>query len=151
LPLGCSLSEKPIEACRRGVKTVHGFFRKRLLQRRIIALAAAYAIALAGLVANFGGAQMAAAAAAQPGGVICHTDFSGDPAPSPDGGADGKTCIDGCCTGCLMLTAALPPPPAASIALTPSAGERIAPIVVAAFAAAPRTYSHRSRAPPLTA
>jgi hypothetical protein len=127
---------------------VHGFFRKRLLQKRIVALAAAYAIALAGLLANFGGAQTAAAAAAQPGAVICHTDFAGDPAPSPDSGT-GHACADDCCTGCLMLVAALPPPPIVAITLTVSAGERMAPPAVAAFVASPHTKSYRSRAPPL--
>jgi hypothetical protein len=129
---------------------VHGFFRKRLLQKRFIALAAAYAIALSGLLANFGGAQMAAAAAAQPGGIICHTDVLGDAAPSPDGGT-GKVCIEDCCTGCLMHAAALPPPPAIAIELASSAGERIAPLPVVAFVARPQSKSHRTRAPPLTA
>jgi hypothetical protein len=129
---------------------VQGFFRKRLLQKRVIALAAAYAIALSGLIANFGGAQMSAAAAGQPGGIICHTDVLGGPTPSPDGSTGSKTCIDDCCTGCLMHAAALPPP-ATAIELAPSRGERIAPPAVAAFIASPQSKSHRSRAPPLTA
>ncbi len=132
-----------------GIWPVNRFFRKRLLQKRIIALAAAYAIALSGLIASFGGAQMAAAAAAQPG-IICHTDFAGQTAPSPDG-SNGKVCIDDCCVGCLMHMAALPPPPATAVALPQSAGERIAPLAVAVFVAGPETKSHRSRAPPLTA
>jgi len=129
---------------------VHGFFRRRLLPKRVIALAAAYAIALAGLIANFGGAQMAAAAGTQPVGVICHTDFTGSPAPSSDGGT-GHTCIDDCCTGCLMHAAALPPPPATAAALTATAGKRVTPFRAATFVASPQTKSHRSRAPPLTA
>lgn len=129
---------------------MHGFFRKRLLQKRFIALTAAYAIALSGLLANFGGAQMAAAAAVQPGGIICHADVLGDAAPSPDGGT-GKACIEDCCTGCLMHAAALPPPPAVAIELASSAGERIAPLPVVAFVASPQSKSHRTRAPPLTA
>lgn len=122
-----------------------------MLRQRVVALVAAYAIALAGLLANFGGAQMAAAAAGQPVGVICHTDVLGDPAPSADTSTGSKSCIDDCCTGCLMLTAALPPPPATAIALTLSAGERIAPPPVASFVVTPQAKSHRSRAPPLTA
>ncbi len=130
---------------------MHGFFRQRLLQKRVIALAMAYAIALAGLLANFGGAQTAAAAAAGlPNGVICHTDLAGDPTRSPDGGT-GNICADNCCTGCLMLMAALPPPPATAVALLLSAGELIAPLAVPSFVASPETKSHRSRAPPLTA
>jgi hypothetical protein len=134
---------------------VHGFFRKRLLQKRLVALAAAYAIALAGLIANFGGAQMAAAAAAQPGGIICHTDFAGGPAPSADTDSNktdsNKTCIDDCCTGCLMLSAALPEPPANADTIPRSVSTRIAPLAVAALVASPQTKSHQSRAPPLTA
>jgi hypothetical protein len=133
-----------------GIRAVHDFFRKRLWQKRLVALAAAYAIALAGLIANFGGAQMAAAA--QPGGIICHTDFVGghvpSPAPSPDSGTN-KTCTDDCCTGCVTLMAALPPAPANAGTIPPSASVRVAPLAV--FVSIPRTKSHRSRAPPQTA
>ena len=133
---------------------MHDFFRKRLWQKRLVALAAAYAIALSSLIANFSGAQMAAAAAVQPGGIICHTDFAGghapSPAPSPDSGTN-KTCIDDCCTGCLTLTAALPPAPANADAIPLSASVRIVPLAVAVFVSGPRTKSHRSRAPPQTA
>jgi hypothetical protein len=132
-----------------GIWAVYKFLRKRLLQKRLIALAAAYAIALSGLIANFGGAQMAAAAAAQPGGIICHTDVAGGPAPSPDGGT-GKICDD-CCVGCLMLMAALPLPPVTASFSPPSACERIGPLAVAVFVSRPETKSHRSRAPPLPA
>jgi len=128
---------------------VYRFFRKRLLQKRIVALAAAYAIALSGLIASFGGAQMAAVAA-QPGGVICHTDFAGGPAPFP-GGSSGKICIDDCCVGSLTLTAALPPPPLTAVAIPQAASERILPRAIAVLVFGPETKSHRSRAPPLTA
>ncbi|MGB6799513.1 MAG: DUF2946 family protein [Xanthobacteraceae bacterium] len=124
---------------------MHVFFRKRLWQKRLMALAAAYAIALAG---------MAAAAAAQPGGTICHTDFAGghapSPAPSPDSGTH-KTCIDDCCTGCLTLTASLPPAPVNAGTIPPSASVRIVPLAVAVFVSTLRTKSHRARAPPQTA
>jgi hypothetical protein len=129
-----------------GIRAVYGFFRNRLLQKRLIALAAAYTIALSGLIANFGGAQMAAA---QPGGIICHTDTAGQSAPATDGDT-GKICDD-CCVGCLMLAAALPPPPVTAIAMPLSAGERIAPHTLAVFVFRPETKSHRSRAPPLMA
>jgi hypothetical protein len=131
----------------RGTKAVQINLARSSLRQRFIALVAAYAIALAGLLATFGGAQMAAAAAAQPGGVICHTDFSGNPAPSPDDGAH-HACLNDCCTGCLMLTAALPPPPATAIALMLATGECIAPAPVTAVVASPQTKSHHSRAPP---
>ncbi len=133
---------------------MYRFFRKRLLQKRLVALAAAYAIALSGLIANFTGAQMAIAAAAQPGGIICHTNFAGEPAPSPSsdsGKTDSKACLGDCCIGCLMLSAALPEPPEAASAPPPSAGERIA-LPPATFVVLSRhTKSHRSRAPPQNA
>jgi hypothetical protein len=129
---------------------VHGFFRKRLLQKRFIALTAAYALVLAGLLANLSGAQMAAAAAAQPNFVLCHNDGADIPAAALGGGQtdSNKTCFDDCCTGCLMFSAALPQPPATAIALLSSAGERVAPHDSAIVIAGPETTSHRSRAPP---
>ena len=129
---------------------MYRFFRKRLLQKRLVALAAAYAIALSGLIANFGGAQMAAPAAAQPGGIICHTDFAGGPAPSPDGGTN-KTCTDDCCTGCRTLVAALPEPPATASALPQAASTRIALPAATFIDLSRHTKSHRSRAPPQNA
>ena len=129
---------------------MHGFFRKRLLQKRFIALAAAYAFVLAGLFANLSGAQMAASAATQPDFALCHNDGANNPAPLPDGGTS-KTCIDDCCTGYLMLSAALPQPPATAIALLSSAGEPIAPHAAVSVVSGPRFSSHRSRAPPLPA
>ena len=127
---------------------MYEFFRKRLLQKRLIAFAAAYAIALSGLIASFGGAQMAAAAAgAQPDFVICHSDGGGDAAP--DGGqTGGKTCLSDCCTGCLIFSAALPQPPATASTIPQSAGERIAPAAAVVFVASPRARSYQSRAPP---
>jgi hypothetical protein len=119
---------------------------KRALRQRVIAFAAAYAIALAGLIASFGAAQ---AAAAWPGGIICHTDIAGESAPSPNGSSD-KICADCCCTGCLMLTAALPPPSSGMVSPL-SASERIAPLPILASISGPQAKSHRSRAPPQTA
>jgi len=125
--------------------------RQSPLWQRFVALAAAYAIALSGLIANFGAAQMAAAAAAaQSDFVICHSDGANNPAPSPDDGTS-KTCIGDCCTGRLMLSAALPQPPATAIALQSSAGEQIAPRAAVFVPSGPELSSHRSRAPPLPA
>jgi hypothetical protein len=134
---------------------VYRFFRKRLVQKRLVALAAAYAIALSGLIANFTGAQMAIAAAAQPAGIICHTNFASEPAPSSpssdSGKTDSKACLGDCCIGCLMLSAALLEPPEAASAPPPSAGARIA-LAPATFVILSRhTKSHRSRAPPQNA
>ena len=130
---------------------MHGFFRERLLQKRFIALTAAYALVLAGLFANLAGAQMTASAAtAQSDFVLCHSDSANNPAPSRDGGTS-KTCLNDCCTGCLMLSAALPQPPATAIALLSSAGEQIAPHAAVFVVSGPELSSHRSRAPPLPA
>ncbi len=120
------------------------------LRRRVIALTAAYAIALASLVASFAAAQTAAAAAAVPGGIICHT-AAGQQAPSP-AGQDGHLCIDSCCIGCMAPMAAVPPAPADAIPLPRTASNRIAaPVDTSGFAGARELKSHRSRAPPLTA
>jgi hypothetical protein len=119
------------------------------LRRRLVALFAAYAIALASLLTSFGTARMAAEAAALPGAtVLCHNDTAETaPAQQDDGG---KLCAD-CCIGCLTLTAALPPPPLTIIAAIGSAG-RILTAPPAGIVVAPAIgKSHRSRAPPLAA
>jgi hypothetical protein len=129
---------------------VHKKFVRRPFGRRLVALAAAYAIALSGLIANFGATQAAAATAADPGAIICHTL---DPAPaSPAGeGTNGKICGDSCCIGCLMLMATVPPPPANAVAAA-QVSSRAAPLLVGAvLSGGTETKSHRSRAPPPTA
>src|ERR1700692_2410409 len=78
----------------------------RSLRRRVVALAAAYAIALSSLIGSFGAARAAAEAATLPGAILCHSDVAGQSTPAPDE-SNGKICINSCCTGCLMLTAAL--------------------------------------------
>jgi hypothetical protein len=129
---------------------VHKYFAKWSLRRRILALAAAYAIALSGIIANFSGAGIAAAESSGSGAVTCHTEVAGDPAST--GSQDtGKTCTDTCCTGCLMLTAALPPPPAKAVGVPQSPGQILPMQAVAGLAFCPQTKSHQSRAPPLGA
>jgi hypothetical protein len=118
------------------------------LRRRLIALFAAYAIALASLLTSFGTARLAADAATAPGAALCHTD-PGETAPGQqdDGG---KVCTDCCCIGCLMLMAALPAAPltvtgavaAGHVLIIPQAGS---------VAARGTSKAHRSRAPPLAA
>jgi hypothetical protein len=129
---------------------VHKYLGRRPLRRRIVALAAAYAIALSGLIASFGAGRAAAEAAGQPGEILCHSVAAGQPAPSTDQG-NGKICVDACCVGCLMLMAALPPPPATAVAVPQSASRTIAPPALSDLAGARDTKSHRSRAPPLAA
>ena len=125
------------------------YFARRPLRRRIVALAAAYAIALSSLIASFGAASAAAAAAA-PNGIICHTVGTGDEAPS-SGDTNAKHCIDNCCIGCLMLMAAMPPPPAKMTGAPLSASQSIAPPQNVVLVGGLQTNDHRSRAPPLAA
>ncbi len=125
------------------------FFHQRTLSRRAVALFAAYTIALASLLATFTAAR-ATADTNNALGVICHTL---DPGPNaPVGGQDnGKACAENCCIGCLMLTAALPPPPLRVAGAPQSAGQLLSPLAVAPLAAVSFTKAHRSRAPPPTA
>ena len=125
-------------------------FARRPLQRRIVALAAAYAIALASLIASFGAASTAAAAAAAPSGIICHTLVAGDQVPSP-GDTNSKHCADNCCIGCLMLIAAMPPPPAKIIGAPLSASQTVTAPENIVLSGSLQTKDHRSRAPPLAA
>jgi hypothetical protein len=128
---------------------VRKYFARRPLRRRIVALAAAYAIALASLIASFGAASAAVAAAA-PNGIICHTLVAGDEAPS-SGDTNTKHCIDNCCIGCLMLMAAVPPPPAKITGAPPAASQSIAPPQTIVLVGGLQSKDHRSRAPPLAA
>jgi len=118
------------------------------LRQRVIALVAAYAIALASVISSFGLARAAADIAIQPGGVLCHSP-AGHPAPSPDE-ANGKICIGSCCVGCLMLMAALPPPPVTAVARPRSSGENNALLENFVLVPGADNTSHRSRAPPLS-
>jgi hypothetical protein len=122
----------------------------RPLRQCIIALAAAYAVALSGLVASYGLAHAATATAAAPSGIICHTIVDADQAPSP---ASDPTdhCAANCCVGCIMLLVALPPPPATPVGALQSVGQRLSPPAHVTLAARPETASYRSRAPPSAA
>jgi hypothetical protein len=127
---------------------VRKYLAKRTLRRRIIALAAAYAIALSSLIASFSAGRAAAEAAALPGGIICHSAVAGQPAPSDE--TNSRICADCCCVGCLMLMMTAVPP-ATAVAVTQSASRISHLSAIAVVAGAPNTKSHRSRAPPLGA
>jgi hypothetical protein len=120
------------------------------LRQRVIALVAAYAIALSGLIAGFSGAAAAAEAASQPNVILCHSDSAGAPALPADQG-NSKNCTEGCCIGCLMQMASLPPPPASPLATLRIARKVLHPVAVAVSTGVRQTGLHRSRAPPLTA
>jgi hypothetical protein len=131
---------------------VRKYFARRPLRRRIVALAAAYAIALSSLIASFASASAAAEAATDPDGIIiCHTVVVGDETPSPADQTNSKHCVDNCCIGCLMLMAAVPPPPAKFSGAPLSASQPIAPPQNIVLSGVLQTKDHRSRAPPLAA
>jgi hypothetical protein len=125
-------------------------FNKRPLRRRIVALAAAYAVALSGLIASFGTARAAAASAADPIGVICHTLDPAQSAPAGDE-TNGRICADCCCIGCLMLMATVPPPASAAAIAQSSSRALQPPLTQAVLSGGPEAKSHQSRAPPQTA
>jgi hypothetical protein len=128
---------------------VRKYFARRPLRRRIVALAAAYAIALSSLIASFASASAAAEAATAPEGIIiCHTVVAGNKAPSPADQTNSKHCVDNCCIGCLMLMAAVPPPPAKIVRVPLSVSQTIAPPQNIVLVGGLQTKDHRSRAPP---
>jgi DUF2946 family protein len=132
------------------VETVRRQSSMRPLWQRVVALTAAYAVALATLVASYGAARAAGAVAAQAGAVICHTVVADDSTPAP---ASDQTdhCADNCCIGCMTLLTALPPPPAKVIGAPVSASQTLLPPQVIVLIGGQKTKDYRSRAPPLAA
>ena len=126
------------------------FFHERSLRRRAVALVAAYAIALSGLLANFTAARAAIETANSPTGIICHTLQTDQQAPAHDQTGD-QACAANCCIGCLMLMAALPSPSATVTGAPQATGVLLSLPAADAVAAVSEIKSHRSRAPPLTA
>lgn len=130
-----------------GVLLVHKYFAKWVLRRRILALAAAYAIALAGIIASFGAGRAVAGVADSPASVTCHTEIAGETSPA-DEQNNGNACTASCCIGCLTFVAALPPPPAEAAGLPQPSGQILPLRRDANLAFAPPTKFHQSRAPP---
>jgi hypothetical protein len=122
-------------------------FAERPLLRRVVALAAAYAIALSSLIASFSAVRAAVADATASDIVICQRTQLGQTAP----GSDHGDCSTSCCLGCLTLPAAVPPPPTTAVALERSPGQLLALPVTLDLPFNPQTKSHRSRAPPIAA
>jgi hypothetical protein len=121
-------------------------FAKRALRRRVIALVAAYAIALANLLASFGAAQAAAEAASAPDPGLCHS-ATDQPAPLSDE-SNGKICLD-CCIGCLgSVSGGAPPPAGATVTVAETSFTRLVPLTQVAVFAAAHSSAHRSRGPP---
>ena len=118
---------------------------KVLLRRRVIALTAAYAIALSSVLASFSAAQAAAEAINQPDSVLCHNSAAAQPAPPAD--ESNKICVAWCCVGCLTMATAVPPPVPAA-ALTHALSQRLAPLARVVLAGGTDFNAHRSRGPP---
>ena len=120
---------------------------RRPLRQRVIALVAAYAIALASLLAGFGAAQAAVEALDGGYGIICHSDGAeGAPAGSQD--RNGAICLKSC-IGCIGSLATVMPPTVAPAGPPQLAFKRLdAPAPVVSRAGA-KAKAHRSRGPPL--
>jgi hypothetical protein len=129
-----------------GDRVVRKIFARRSLRQRVIALVAAYAIALANLLAGFGAAQ--AAAATQQDGVLCHSSVAAQPVPASDE-SNGKICVDySCCTGCLAMAAAVSPP-IPTVVLPHALSRRLTLLAHVVLASGTDFNVHRSRGPPL--
>jgi hypothetical protein len=124
-------------------------FAKRALRQRIVALVAAYAIALSSLIGSVGSARAAAEAAAKADNILCHSNVAGKSAPLTDETND-RICADCCCVGCLTLIAAAPSP-SAKIIPAPQSSHSIALPAITGLAGGPAAKSHQSRAPPRAA
>ena len=120
---------------------------KRPLRQRVVALAAAYAIALAGLIASFSTAQAVAEATAQPDVVICHSSLPDKPAPGPQD-SNGNLCIKSC-VGCITSLAMAIPPTVSGTQLPQSAIKQLDPPARLVILADAKANAHRSRGPPL--
>jgi hypothetical protein len=111
--------------------------------RRLIALCAAYAIALQALVSGLVAAPLGASLDAAALAVICGS--AGDqPSPLDDHHACGPCVMPGGCAG-----HALPEQDVATIGLAHAVGSRLAPLVKAAALVVSRAdHAHAARAPP---
>ena len=118
--------------------------RMRRHARRIVALAAAYAVAAQAILLGVGGPLAGVAdLAAQP---ICSPAAAGEHYPAPAG--HGHGCLGACLACCCAANAAPTPATAVVYALGPARGIAAA----AEIGPEPRlsfTRAHRSRAPPL--
>jgi hypothetical protein len=106
-----------------------------------LALAAAYAVALQGILLAF------SAPIAGAGGVVTLQICSGIAGHSAPAG-HGQDCLDACLTGCCGGAPICPSPPGAML-YAPAPGETMAPVFdVRPVLVVRVTNAHRSRAPP---
>jgi len=125
---------------------VYTTFARQRLQRRIIALVAAYAIALTSLFATLSAVRAAVTDATSSGIVICQPTLLGQTAPT----GMPRDC-DSCCIGCATLLAALPPAPTASVAIEQTQGFLLPAPATEKLPFDPQVRSHQSRGPPRAA
>ena len=118
---------------------------KRPLRQRVVALVAAYAIALAGLIGSLGTAAALAEVTTQPDVVICHSSLADKPAPVPQD-SNRNLCIKSC-VGCIT-SLAMAIPPTVSIALPQSIIRQLDLPAPAVRITGAKFNAHRSRGPP---
>jgi hypothetical protein len=119
------------------------------LRQRVIALVAAYAIALASLISGLGAAQAASSQAAVGGGsgVICHSNV-GEPGPATGSDDSKGTICFICCIGCMTSLATVMPPAVAAADPPQLAFKRIDLPALSIRVAEIKSKAHRSRGPP---
>lgn len=125
-------------------------FAKWQMRRRLVALAAAYVIALTAFIGPFGAARAAVTALAGSGLVTCHGEDAGQQVPAGDRQND-ALCDNSCCIGCLMLAAVVPPPPATAVAIVQSSGRAFGTQASISLIGRPEAKFQRQRAPPQNA
>jgi hypothetical protein len=122
-------------------------FAKHPFRWRVVALAAAYAIALSSLLASGVAARAAAELVAQSSGSLCHTDVAGQPAPATDK-SNNTICADCRCVGCLTLMAGTSLPQPRIIAVRKLSSHVISLLATSLVTGRPCAKSYQSRAPP---
>jgi hypothetical protein len=122
-------------------------FAKRQLRQRIVALVAAYAIALASLIASFGAAQVAAAAAGGDPGIICHSDLAEGAPATGSHENDGTICFKSC-IGCMTSLATVISPTVAEAGPPQLSFKRLGLPALSLGLAGAKSNAHRSRGPP---
>lgn len=126
---------------------MRGTFARCPLRERVIALVAAYAIALASLIASFGAAQAAAEAVDGATGIICHSDAAeGGPATGSHEN-DGTICFKSC-IGCMTSLATVIAPTVAAAGPSPASFKRLDLPALSVRLAGAKSNAHRSRGPP---
>jgi hypothetical protein len=122
-------------------------FARHPLRQRIIALVAAYAIALASLVAGLAAAEAAVKGADGSDGVICHSDL-GEAAPGTGSHeSNGAICLKSC-IGCISALATVMPPRVAVAGPPQLSFERLDLLARSVSVADTKAKAHRSRGPP---